>query len=226
MRHAFIPDTQLKKGVKTNHIIAAGNWIAAHFKAGDRVIIAGDWWDLPSLSSYDKPGDRGWEEKNLDDDINFPNEVMADLFNCFSKKQLKEINFYFTEGNHENRLTRAQDAAQSRIYGSVLSHNRLNLEKCRFVPFLHKLKLDGVMYSHYFTDPNKHSDRPLGGSIKNRLQKLCCSFVMGHQQEHALIKCRQAMTAGYTDLFLGSFISMTKITEARRKTKNGPGLIS
>ena len=52
MRHIFIPDTQVKTGTPTEHLIAAGNYIAS--KRPDVIIHAGDHWDMPSLSSYEK----------------------------------------------------------------------------------------------------------------------------------------------------------------------------
>ena len=183
MRHVMIPDTQIKKGVPVKHIVAAGNWIREHLKPGDKVIIIGDWWDFPSLSSYDKPGSHGWEGKNLDEDFAAGNEAMSLLFKTVGKLA-KKLVWIYCEGNHEYRLTRATEAAETRIYGDVFSYDRLNLELCKFNPFLKVVKVDGVNYSHYFTDPNAHTDRPIGGTIQNRLRKLMGSFVMGHQQEH------------------------------------------
>jgi len=183
MRHVMIPDTQIKKGVPVKHIVAAGNWIREHLKPGDKVIIIGDWWDFPSLSSYDRPGSQDWENKDLDEDIESGNNAMAMFFSAVGKLN-KKLDWHFCEGNHEHRMTRAREAAETRIYGSVFSYKRLNLERCKWHPFLNIKTLNGVHYSHYFTDPNAHTDRPIGGTIQNRLRKLMGSFVMGHQQEH------------------------------------------
>jgi hypothetical protein len=40
--------------------------------------------------------------------------------------------------------------------------------------------VDGICYSHYFT--TQHSNRPIGGEVSNRLNKIGCSFVHGHEQ--------------------------------------------
>lgn len=180
----MIPDTQLHADVPTNHIVAAGHWIREHLRPKDRVIIIGDWWDFPSLSSYDKPGSRGWEDKDLDSDFAAGNDAMAAFFKAVGKRS-RDIRFDFVEGNHEQRLERARNDPDARRYGAkVFSRSRMNLEQCRFHPFLNIIKREGVHYSHYFSDPNGHSDRPIGGTIQNRLRKLMASFVMGHQQEH------------------------------------------
>lgn len=180
----MIPDTQLKAGVPTKHIKAAGHWIKDHCKAGDRIIIIGDWWDMPSLSSYDRPGSYGWEDKDLDEDIEAGNEAMAMFFKAVGRNA-KKLDWHLTLGNHEQRMERASKDAETRRYGSkVFSYDRLNLELCRLHDFLYIKRLDGVHYSHYFSDPNAHTDRPIGGTIQNRLRKLMASFVMGHQQEH------------------------------------------
>ena len=183
-RHVMIPDTQVKPGVPVKHIKAAGNWIKEHCKAGDRIIIIGDWWDMPSLNSYDKPGSYGWEDYDLDADIEAGNEAMTMLFKAVGRLN-KSLDWHFTEGNHEYRMSRARADALSRRYGQqVFSYNRLNLERCKHHMFLRIKELDGVNYCHYFSDPNAHTDRPIGGTIQNRLRKLMGSFVMGHQQEH------------------------------------------
>ena len=184
MRHVCIPDTQIHGDVPTKHIKAAGNWIREHLDPGDRVIIIGDWWDFPSLSSYDKPGSYGWEDRDLDRDFEAGNEAMAMLFKTVGRKA-KNFQWDFTEGNHEQRLERVRNSPEARVYGKkAFSINRLNLEQCRYHKFLHIIRREGVHYSHYFSDPNGHSDRPIGGTIQNRLRKLMASFVMGHQQEH------------------------------------------
>lgn len=61
MKHAMIPDTQIFPDSETTHIDLAAKYLRRH--KPDKIIIIGDWWDMPSLSSYDKHGDKGWETK-------------------------------------------------------------------------------------------------------------------------------------------------------------------
>ena len=47
----YVPDTQIKAGVPLEHIAAAGNY--AYLRRPDVIVLAGDWWDMPSLSLWD-----------------------------------------------------------------------------------------------------------------------------------------------------------------------------
>ena len=50
--HLVLPDVQSKPGVSSDHLEWIGNYIAE--KQPDTIICIGDWWDMPSLSAYDK----------------------------------------------------------------------------------------------------------------------------------------------------------------------------
>ena len=184
MQHCMIPDCQVRRGVPTSHITAAGNYLADHLEDGDKVINIGDFWDFPSLSAYDKPGEHGWESKSLSDDFESGNEAMADFMRSFSKKQKEELKFVFTIGNHEYRLERAANSPEMRRFKKELSYDRLNLEGWKVYPFLKPAKVDGIMYCHYFVNPKSLYTNPIGGTIDNKLDKLKCSFSMGHQQTY------------------------------------------
>src|SRR5262249_49481737 len=64
---AVIPDVQAKRGVKFNHLRAAGNYIAA--KRPDVIVCIGDFADMPSLSTHDAPGSRQAEMQRYQADI-------------------------------------------------------------------------------------------------------------------------------------------------------------
>lgn len=179
-RHAFIPDTQVKPGVKTSHITAAGNYIADKLTSKDVVVMIGDWWDMNSLSMFDKPGSHEWEKKSLSADIESGNDAMSDFLKCFGRK--KKPKLVFTLGNHEHRMERAAQSPEFRRFGHELSYKRLNLKDWKVYPFLKPVKIDGITYCHYFVNPNALYTNAIGGSIDNKLKKLKCSFTMGHQQ--------------------------------------------
>ena len=56
-KHLVIPDTQVKPDVPLDHIIALSHYIVA--KKPDVIVMIGDWFDLPSLSSYDRGTKKG-----------------------------------------------------------------------------------------------------------------------------------------------------------------------
>src|SRR5262245_12038025 len=66
LRIAVIPDTQVRKGVPTDHIPLAGRYVAG--KQPDVVVCIRDWWDMPSCSDHDKEGSVDAEGRRYKDD--------------------------------------------------------------------------------------------------------------------------------------------------------------
>src|SRR6185369_6686365 len=50
--HIVIPDAQVRPGVNTDHLEHVGNYIAE--KKPDELICIGDFWDFPSIGTYDR----------------------------------------------------------------------------------------------------------------------------------------------------------------------------
>lgn len=182
MNHLVIPDTQVRPGVPTDHIEALGNYIVR--KQPDKIFIMGDWWDLPSLSSYNSELEK--EGLRLLDDIEAGNTAMDLLFrpikkyNRFkrSKKYLPEI--HYIAGNHCYRMQRKIND-HPELQG-VLGNHLFNINKyCINHEFLKVVKADGFHYSHYFY--NTKTGRALGGNARTKLNNLKFSFVQGHVQE-------------------------------------------
>jgi len=186
-RVLFIPDCQVKPDVPTNHIAALGNYIVA--KKPDVVVNIGDFWDMPSLSSYDKRGSKSFEGRRVIKDVESGNEAMDLLLaplKAYNKKRRKnkekqyKPRLIFCMGNHENRISRAINDDPS-IEG-LLSYDMLNLSNWEVHPFLDIVEIGGVLFSHYFVNTLSLLKKPLGGTIDNKLQKVGSSFCMGHQQ--------------------------------------------
>lgn len=182
--HVFIPDTQVRRGVKTDHLLAAANYIAAH--QPDTVVVAGDWWDMPSLSRYEQKGSRYFEGRRYTDDIDAGNAAMELFMQPISDEIEKgewKPKLVFLMGNHEYRIERAVEADPVQLEGNIGYHH-FNLSEWgwKVVPFREIIELDGIMYSHFFQNPQSLMRGVLGGTIDNRLNKLKHSFSMGHQQ--------------------------------------------
>lgn len=184
MKHIMIPDTQISTPSKVDHIYAAGKYIRKH--RPDKIIIIGDWWDMPSLSSYDKPGEKGWEDKDVKKDLVSGWKVMKKFLSLIrSPKYDPEI--HFAAGNHEDRITRAENSAEMRVMGGFLSLKEAILEPLQELEvlthsYLDIFVLDGICYSHYFVNPTSLFCNPIGGTIESKLKNLGHSFTMGHQQ--------------------------------------------
>jgi len=183
-RHFIIPDTQVKPGVPLDHI----DWVAQAIVdyAPDKVIMLGDHWDMPSLSSYEKPGSIALEGARYEDDITSGCEAFSRLSAPMFieiRRQSRNKNQWdperhFLFGNHCDRITRAANA-DAKMSGCVSLRHCVTDGWARHA-FLKKIEIDGICFSHYFA--GNGSKFPVGGSIDNRLNKIGCSFVQGHQQ--------------------------------------------
>ena len=187
--HCVIPDTQCKPGVPLEHITGASNYVLD--KKPDVIVFLGDWFDMPSMSQYEQRGSKYFEGKNYKDDIQ-AGLIGLDMFfagiNSYNRarKASKHGGYkpriVFLTGNHEDRITRAvhQDP---RLTGTI-SLDDLNLHKYfkEVHSFLDIVDIDGILYSHYFQNPDSAMRGPLGGQVPNRLRAVGQSFCQGHQQ--------------------------------------------
>jgi len=176
-RHLVIPDTQVKPGYDLSHLKWAGRAIEDY--RPDTIVHLGDHWDMPSLSSYDKPGSRSKEGSRYRDDIDAGNEGMEILTEPFKGIKGYNPDMIFLTGNPENRIERAIEDDPVRLEG-VIGYDDFELCGFRRYDFLEVLQLDGIVYSHYFQAAG--TGRAIAGSIDNRLNKIGQSFIQGHQQ--------------------------------------------
>lgn len=212
--HLFIPDAQVRSGVNTDHLRALGNYIVE--KQPDVIINIGDFADMPSLSSYEKPGSKYLEGMRYVDDIAAAKEAMHTLLapmKEYNAKQRKNKHrpykpeMHLTLGNHEDRITRAINSDPIRLE-STLSLDHLEYEKDWIVhPFLVPVMIDGIAYCHYFVNPNGLTGHPVGGTITSKLSNLKMSFSMGHQQALQYGMAYDAVGKRLHGLVAGSFYS-------------------
>jgi len=182
-RHLIIPDTQIRRGVGTLHIDWAARAILKY--KPDVVVVIGDWWDMPSLSTYDSPGSKSAQGRRYQKDVEVGNEAFerlvapmnADIKSQGRKKTwVPERHFFF--GNHEDRITRALE--EDPKWEEKVSLDDLKTPGFLRHEYLKIVEIDGVCYSHYFV--NVSSGKAIGGSVQNRLAKIGRSFVQGHLQ--------------------------------------------
>lgn len=175
MRHFVIPDTQVRPGVPLDHIDWIGQAIVDY--KPDVVVHLGDHWDFPSLNGHEKPGSKPLEGARYEKDLEAGNAAFARLCRPMEKNR-KQIKKFFITGNHENRADRAA-TADPKWLGTVGSEH-CDTRDWKRSPFLKRVWQDGLCYSHYFQ--SSHSKFAIGGTIDNRLNKVGCSFVQGHEQ--------------------------------------------
>ena len=187
-KHLILPDCQVKPGTPINHFTAIGNYIVR--KRPDVVVNIGDFWDLPSLSSYDIKL-AGFASRDYKADVEYGNEAMRLLLAPINEYNKGRRNKYkprlvFTLGNHEDRITRFRDDAENARFRNIVTLDDLFLDDWQVVPFKKVIKINGIHYCHYFYAQN--SGRPIGGNAQYKLTKLKFSYVQGHQQEMSVAR--------------------------------------
>lgn len=200
MEHVWIPDTQIRPGSDITHIEAAGRYIGT--KAPDKIIIGGDWWDMPSLSSYEKPGAVDWEKLDVEEDFEAGRVGMKVFMDAIQETAEDSYTpeIHFLEGNHEERVYRAAADPLNRRFKHYLKKSTF-LEgvelpyRMKWHSFLKVVTLNGIMYSHYFSNPTSLMGNAIGGTVTNKLKSLGGSFTMGHQQTY---QSGEIFTAGGT----------------------------
>jgi hypothetical protein len=146
-KHLLIPDTQVKLGVDISHIAAAGNYAAE--KRPDVITIIGDWWDFPSLSSYDR-GKLSFEGRRYRLDVEAGKAAMEKFLAPIRRTKGYKPRIIFTMGNHEHRVKRVVDD-DSRLEGAIgLEDLKLAEFGIEAHPFLKPVVVDGISYCHFF----------------------------------------------------------------------------
>lgn len=176
----FIPDCQVRKDVDTTYLTAIGEYIVD--KKPDIIVNAGDFFDFPSLSSYDK-GKLSFEGRRLKDDIEAGKEGMKKLLKPLREYQKVNPSYQprmvFCLGNHEERLKRV--SSNNSEFDGFIGYHLLDLEKdWKVVDFLKPINIQGINFVHYLSNPM--NGKPYGGSAAAQLKNVGCSFVVGHKQ--------------------------------------------
>jgi hypothetical protein len=207
-KHLVIPDTQVKPGDSIEHLRWAGKYAVDQMP--DVIVMIGDWWDMSSLSSYDK-GTKSFEGRRYTKDIEAGNAAMDVFMEPILEEQDRRVKgnrkrwnprLVFTLGNHENRIERAANN-DPRLDGLVkYSDFNLGHYGWEVYPFLQPVVIDGVAYCHYFV--SGVMGRPVS-SAKLLLDKQHMSCVMGHVQDRSIAFARRADGRRMTGLFAGIY---------------------
>jgi hypothetical protein len=181
LKHLVIPDTQVRPGVRTDHLEWIGRYCAD--KHPDVIVQIGDFADMHSLSSWDK-GKKSSENERYEGDIKAAKDGMARLVGPIRDEVRRtrgrwKPRLVLTLGNHEDRITRYVEetpAMEGKLKLTDLGYEDAGWE---VHPFLQPAVIDGIAYAHYFTSG------PLGrpiASAKALVKKYHMSATMGHVQ--------------------------------------------
>jgi hypothetical protein len=181
-----IGDMQVKPNEDQYHIECIGRYITD--KRPNVIVCIGDWWDMESLSPYDK-GKKTFEGRRVKDDIDAGHEAMRRLLEPlktlqssqrYFKKKVYNPRMVFTIGNHDDRLDRV--SMNNSEFDGFIGTKELNIEQYGWevVPFLKPVFIEGICFVHYLANPM--TGRPYAGSAAGMLKTVGTSFVMGHKQ--------------------------------------------
>jgi hypothetical protein len=195
--HIYVPDCQVRKGVPTDHLPWVGGYIAKWKPT--KVILAGDWFDCPSMSSHEAPGSMGKEGARYVDDIRAGNEALDAFMAPIHAERARLVRnkerqwnpeIHVTLGNHEDRIRRF--VANNPVLEGALGYHDFGFAKHGIIvhDFGKPAVLDGIAYCHFYSAPM--TGRAYGGTAATILNKLGHSFTQGHRQvfEYASRNCQ------------------------------------
>lgn len=181
--HLVIYDTQLKPTTDSTFCKWFGQFMMD--RRPDKVIVMGDWWDMKSLSKYDK-GLQAVGRSYYDDiqaGIKGMELMMEPYFKYVknrksNKKGYWKPELHFLMGNHEERVLKFVN--DNPVLEGTVGYKDFQLERFGFkcYDFLEPVKLNGVLYSHYIK--NKNSAYPKA-SAKATIEQTFMSTVQGHK---------------------------------------------
>lgn len=199
-----IPDAQVKAGVNTDHLEAAGHFIAR--KKPDVVVCIGDFADMPSLSSYDI-GKKCYEGRTLVKDVMAVRAAMKRLMTPIKHEQTVSgysPRLVMTLGNHEDRILR--EIENNRKLEGLISTASLDYEKWgwEIYPFKQPVVIGGVAFAHYLVSGVKGLPISTARAI---LTKRHQSSVVGHLQGRDVAYASRADGVRMAAIIAGSFYS-------------------
>lgn len=208
MRILVIPDCQVREGVPLEHLTWAGKAIVDY--RPDVVVNIGDFADMPSLSTHDKPGSKAFEGLRYKKDIEVAKQAMQLLLAPLKEEQQRlkknkekvyKPRMVMTLGNHENRINRAVN--NNPTLEGLINVSDLEYEKDWEVHgFLNPVFIGGVGFNHYW--PVGAMGRP-AGTPAAIISKLHMSCVAGHQQGKQVAYGKRADGKAICAIIAGSY---------------------
>jgi hypothetical protein len=196
---AFLPDCQVRDGVRTDHLDWCGRYLAE--KQPDVIVQGGDFADMPSLSDYDK-GKKSYEGRRYRKDIDAARRGMEMLLSPIHKRCSYVPRYILVLGNHEDRISRAVES-DAKLDGTIGLQD-LGYEEAgwQVIPYLKPIKIAGVHFAHYF--PSGIMGRPCTTARKiiNTYHESC---VAGHQQGLDVAYSHRPNGKRITTIIAGSF---------------------
>jgi hypothetical protein len=199
-RIAVVTDVQARPGVPLNHLSWCGEYLAK--KRPDVIVQIGDFEDMPSLSTHNKPGSLQLEGTRYKKDLEVVHRASDLLLDPIRAVPGYHPLLIMTLGNHADRITRAIKA-DPKLEG-FMSLDDLKYKEAGWTvyPFLQPVTIAGVAFCHYF--PSGVMGRPIT-SASQILKTLHMSAFAGHQQGRDISYSKRADGRDMTAIISGSF---------------------
>lgn len=184
----IVPDTQIRKGVDLTHLSHISEHIIS--ERPDIIVCLGDWWDCPSLSVYNSrlEGDglrladdleAGWEGMDI---LISPIKEKSHKLKINKKKQWNP-RLVFTVGNHDPQVRIPRLIGDNPVLEGYIEDDtteKLKAMGWEVYDFGVPADVEGIKFSHYFTNPHSAKGAPVGGNIDTMIKNVGFSFVQGH----------------------------------------------
>lgn len=181
----IIGDAHAKPGVSNRRFDWLGRYIAD--ERPDVVVSIGDWFDMPSLCSYDE-GKACFEGRRYKADIAAGVDALARVDRCIRKVNHKRAiarrykpRLMMVMGNHDEARVKRAVQDDAKLEGLISTDD---FQLARFgwesTPFLETLTVGGIAFAHYFT--SGIMGRPVGGESPalSLIRKKFSSTCQGH----------------------------------------------
>lgn len=157
--HLVIPDSHAKPGISNERFILAGKFAAT--MRPDVIIQLGDWFDMPSLCSYDR-GTRGFEGRRYKKDLAAGHDALDKFVTPIARKCGYNPRLVALGGNHDDGRVNKVASLQAEFEGLVsVDDFRWNEFGWEHIPYKKSIKIDGINYCHAL--PSGVMGRPIGG---------------------------------------------------------------
>lgn len=215
-----IPDSHAKHGV-TNHRYEWAAKLAFHRKP-DIIVQLGDWYDMPSLSSYDK-GKKSFEGRRYRLDIEAGNDAIHKFENTLNrltgeeaartKKARYRPEKYALAGNHEERILRAINN-QPELAGTI-GYDDFDFVDYgwSFHDYMEPVVLHGVAFSHCFG--SGVMNKPIGGEnpAATLIRKKLHTCVAGHSHLRDFAERTDVSGRRIQGLFAGCYLEPDQVED-------------
>jgi hypothetical protein len=178
LKIGYVPDPQITPATPLDYMRWAGAEISS--REPDGIMIAGDVWDMRSLSSYSSKLEV--EGRRYQEDIDAGHRGLNVFMEEVRKYQSGRPSWVpwvmLTLGNHEYRVQRYVNDHPEMV--GRMGMEDFDRDDIEVIPFLEVVEIGGVLFSHYFA--GQKTGKPISGMMETRLKTIGHGFVAGHEQ--------------------------------------------